>query len=307
MEKMFIIVNPVSANKTTEKEWPKFRSILLEKGYEFEAAVTEYPGHATELCRKALKSGFGTIMSVGGDGTMNEVVNGFFEGEQPLAPNSRLVVFSRGTGCDFIKALGTEKGIESLLEVLVRNKEKHIDVGRVCFPDNSTEKINTRYFLNVADIGIGAETANRVNKHSKRFKGFLSFLFGAVSTIVQYKNKDFEVFIDDRLVLKERMNSVIIANGRYFGGGMKVAPDALLDDGLFDIIILGDLSKADLIKSFPLIYDGKHLTHPKVKLYKGSRVTVKSGGKGLLEVDGEIPGNDDAEFQILPGALKILV
>ncbi len=307
MEKMFIIVNPVSANKATEKEWPRFKSILLEKGYEFEAAVTEYPGHATELSRKALKSGFGTIMSVGGDGTMNEVVNGFFEGGQPLAPDSRLAVFSRGTGCDFIKALGMEKGIESLLEVLDRNKEKQVDVGRVCFTDNSAEKLNTRYFLNVADIGIGAETANRVNRHSKRLKGFLSFLLSAVSTIIQYKNKALEVVIDDRLVLKEKMNSVIIANGRYFGGGMKVAPDALLDDGLFDIIILGNLSKVDLIKSFPLIYEGRHLTHPKVKLYKGSKVLVKSEGKGLLEVDGEIPGNDDAEFQILPGALKILV
>lgn len=306
MEKMFIIVNPVSANNSTAKEWPQFKKILLENGYEFETVITEYPGHATELSKNALKAGYGTIMSVGGDGTMNEVVNGFFIDGQPIAENSRLVVFSRGTGCDFIKTLGIKKGIENLLEILARNEEKQVDVGCVSFIDNG-EKINTRYFVNVADIGIGAETANRVNKHSKLLKGFLSFMLGAVSTIIMYKNKDFEVIIDDKTVISERMNSVIIANGRYFGGGMKVAPDALLDDGLFDIIIFGDLSKPDLIKSFPLIYDGKHLTHPKLRFYRGNRIKVKSGGKGLVEVDGEIPGSDDAEFELLPKALKILV
>lgn len=306
MEKMFIIVNPVSANNTTAKEWPLFKNLLLEKGYIFEDVITEYPGHATELSRQALKSGYGTIMSVGGDGTMNEVVNGFFEDGQPISKDSRLVIFSRGTGCDFIKTLGIKKGTEDLFAILARNEEKEIDVGCVNFIYKSA-KMKTRYFVNVADIGIGAETANRVNKHSKRLKGFLSFMLGAVSTIILYKNKDFEVIIDDKTVIKERLNSVIIANGRYFGGGMKVAPDALLDDGLFDIIILGDLTKPELIKSFPLIYEGKHLTHPKLKHYRGSRIKVKSSGNGLIEVDGEIPGSDDAEFEIMPGALKILV
>ena len=306
MEKMFIIVNPVSANSTTAKEWPQFNKLLLDNGYQFETVLTKSPGHATELSRQALKTGYKTIMSVGGDGTMNEVVNGFFEDGHPIAEDSRLVVFSRGTGCDFIKTLGIKKGTEDLLAILARNEEKQIDLGSVNFIDKAG-KINTRYFVNIADIGIGAETANRVNKHSKVFKGFISFMLGTVSTIILYKNKDFEVVIDDKTVLQERMNSVIIANGRYFGGGMKVAPDALLDDGLFDIIIFGDLSKPDLIKSFPLIYEGKHLDHPKLRLYRGSKVKVKSGGKGLIEVDGEIPGNDDADFELLPKALKILV
>ncbi|MHB1393860.1 MAG: diacylglycerol/lipid kinase family protein [Clostridia bacterium] len=306
MEKMFVIVNPVSSNKATAKEWPQFKKVLLDSGYEFEAALTERPGHATELTKQALKAGYKTIMSVGGDGTMNEVINGFFEDDKPIAEDSKLAVFSRGTGCDFIKTLGIKKGIEDLLIVLDRNETKKVDVGRVDFID-TVGKTVTRYFLNVADIGIGAETANRVNNHSKLLKGFLSFMLGAVSTIILYRNKDFEVVIDDETVLNARMNSVIVANGRYFGGGMKVAPEALMDDGVFDIIILGDLSKLDLIKSFPLIYDGRHLSHPKVKMYRGSRVKVSSGGKGLIEVDGEIPGSDDAEFKLLPKALNILV
>lgn len=305
MGKMYVIVNPVSANRTTAKEWPQYEKKLRDSGYEFDVVLTERPGHATELARKALKAGYETIMSVGGDGTMNEVVNGFFEDGMPVAENPRLVIFSRGTGCDFIKALGIRKGIEDLMEVLARNQAERVDVGRVDFTDE-TGKQMTRYFMNVADIGLGAEAANRVNKHSKLLKGLLSFMLGAVTTIALYKNKDFEVVINDEIVLSERMNSVIIANGKYFGGGMKIAPDALMNDGLFDIIILGDLKKLELIKSFPLIYDGKHLGHPKLKLFRGNRVKVKCGEKGLIEVDGEIPGSDDAEFIILPKALNIL-
>lgn len=306
MDKMFIIVNPASANGTTAKDWPQYKKLLLDSGYEFEAALTERPGHATELTREALKAGYKTIMSVGGDGTMNEVVNGFFEDGLPLAQDSRLVVFSRGTGCDFIRTLGIKKGIEDLLDILVRNQSKQVDVGRVCFVDKSGKTV-IRHFLNVADIGIGAETANRVNKNSKRLSGFLSFMLSAVSTIILYRNKNFEIVIDNETALTGKMNSVIVANGRYFGGGMKVAPDALMDDGLFDIIILGDLSKMDLIRSFPLIYNGKHLSHPKVKLYRGSKIKVSCGGKGLIEVDGEIPGSYDSEFELLPKALNIMV
>jgi len=306
MEKMFIVVNPASANRSTGKEWPQYEKLLLDSGFEFETALTKHPGHATELTRQALKIGYKTIMSVGGDGTMNEVVNGFFENKHKIAEDSRLVVFSRGTGCDFIKSLGIKNSIENLIAVLTRNQTKQLDVGKVSYV-SATDEIITRYFLNVADIGIGAETANRVNKHSKLMKGFLSFMFAAISTIILYKNKDFEVIIDDEIVLSERMNSVIVANGNYFGGGMKVAPDAKMDDGIFDIIIFGDLSKLDLIRSFPLIYDGKHLSHPKLKCYRGSRIKVNSCGKGLIEVDGEIPGSDDAEFELLSKALEILV
>ncbi len=306
MKKMFIIVNPVSANNNTGKEWPLFEKTLWESGYEFDTAFTEYPGHGTDLARQALYKGYRTIMSVGGDGTMNEIVNGFFDNGHPVNPDSRLAIFSRGTGCDLIRTLGINKGINDLLDILIRDEEKQLDAGSISFADN-TGKTTDRYFLNVADIGIGAETANNVNKRSKLLKGFLSFMLGAVSTIITYKNKDFEVLIDDNVILNEKLNSIIVANGKYFGGGMKVAPDAEVDDGLFDIIIIGNLSKPETIASFPLIYKGEHISHPKVRCYRGKKVTVKSGGLGLIEADGEIPGRYDAVFSILPKAIKVLI
>jgi len=306
MDKIYIVVNPVSANKTTAREWPLYEKALSDAGFEFDAVLTEYPGHAAELTRKALKLGYKTIMSVGGDGTMNEVVNGFFDNDRLIDENSRLVVFSRGTGCDFIRTLGINKNIEDLLAILKRNREKQIDVGRLSLV-SAEGNMSVKYFLNIADIGIGAETADRVNKNSKRLSGFLSFMLGTLSTVVLYKNQNFEVVIDDNIHLNGIMNSVIVANGKYFGGGMMVAPDAVMDDGVFDIIILGNLSKPDIIKSFPLIYKGKHMNHPKLKYYRGRKVKVTSGGKGLIEVDGEIPGRADAVFELMPKAFKILV
>lgn len=304
--KMYVIVNPVSANGATAKEWPEYEAALKASGYSFDVVFTNYPNHATELARQALKQGFKTIMSVGGDGTMNEVLNGFFENGAILDETARLVVFSRGTGCDFIRSLGIKKGIEDLLSVLERSREKRVDVGLSKFKGYDGKE-KTRYFLNVSDIGIGGETTNRVNKHSKLLKGFLSFLIGAVATIILYRNKNFEIVIDDSTEIKGKMNSVIVANGRYFGGGMQVAPEASMTDGIFDILIFGNLSKLELIRSFPLIYSGSHLNHPKLKLYKGRKVKVHCHEKALFEVDGEQPGTADAEFEILPEAINIMV
>lgn len=306
MDQMFIIVNPVSANSNTAKEWPCFEKVLMDSSYEFEYVMTEYPGHATELASKALKSGYGTIMSVGGDGTMNEVINGFFEDGRAINADSKLAVFSSGTGCDFIRTLGINKGLEGLLSVLDRNQTKQLDLGLASFIDESENTIK-RYFMNIADIGIGAETANRVNKHSKKLKGFLSFMLGTLSTIILYKNKYFEIEIDDKIFLNGIINSVIVANGKYFGGGMKVAPDAVTDDGFFDIIIIGDIGKPELIKSFPLIYKGEHMNHAKIRHYRGRKVEVRSGGKGLIELDGEIPGRYDTVFEIIPKAIRVLI
>jgi YegS/Rv2252/BmrU family lipid kinase len=304
--KMFIVVNPVSANGLTAKEWPEYEALLREAGYNFEVAYTEYPNHGTEITRQALKKGYKTIVSVGGDGTMNEVANGFFENGALIDEDARLVVFSRGTGCDFIRTLGINKGIDDLLSVLKRNIVKKIDVGVSEFVGyDGMNKI--RYFLNESDIGIGGETTNRVNKRSKVLKGFLSFLIGAFIALINYKNKYFEIVIDDTIEIKGMMNSVVIANGKYFGGGMKVAPEASMTDGVFDIVIIGDINKFEFIKSFPLIYSGKHLKHPKLKLYKGKRVKVHCREKALFEVDGEQPGTADAQYEILPAAMNILV
>jgi len=303
-DKVFAIVNPVSANGATGKEWPYFEKLIKESGIHIDYVYTDYPMHAKNLAKDAIKSGYNVILSVGGDGTMNEVLNGFFLDEELIDENAALAIFSRGTGCDVIRTLGLKKDVESIIQVLKVKKTEKYDVGLVEFTDYYGNK-SKRYFLNVSDVGLGGETTNRVNKNSKALKGFLSFLIGAVTTMIVYRNKDFEVIIDD-IMINKRLNSIIVANGKYFGGGMKIAPMAKMDDGYFDIIIIEDVNKLDLLINFPKIYKGNHLNHPKVKHFKGKNIVVKSKQKALVEVDGEQPGLIEARFQIIPQKIKIL-
>lgn len=305
-QKILAVVNPVSANGTTGKEWSKFENKIKESGVDLDVQFTRYPLHAIEITRIALKSGYDIIVSVGGDGTMNEVLNGFFENDCIINDNANLAVFSRGTGCDLVRTLGIGKEVEDIIRILLDRKCIRCDVGKVNYIEHSGEK-KIRYFLNVSDVGIGAETTYRVNRNSKALKGFLSFFLGALSTIIKNKNKKLKIVIDGNITIEEKINSVIIGNGRYFGGGMHVAPTAQIDDGLFDIIILGDLGKTELIMNFPKIYKGTHLTHPKVRNYRGKNIKIYSDEKVLIELDGEQPGTIDAELKIIHKGINILI
>jgi diacylglycerol kinase (ATP) len=300
------VVNPVSAGKKTVKEWPLFEKQLKEKGYKFDWAFTEYPEHATSITREVLKSGYDLVVSVGGDGTMNEVVNGFFENDSPINEAAKLAVFSRGTGCDFIKSFGYKKGFDDFIKMLERNEIQKLDIGKVNFAHDSGNVIS-KLFINISDIGLGGETTRRVNKTKKHLRGFLAFLIGAMLTIIKYRNKTIYLEIDGEVIKNERINSVIVANAKYFGGGMYISPNSEPNDGFLDIIVIGDLNTLELIRDFHLIYKGKHLTHPKIYHYKGKKVKVTSNPVALLELDGEQPGTTPAEFEIIPQAIKVII
>ncbi len=304
--KVLAVVNPVSANGATGREWPEFQNRIKDSGIDIDVKYTEYPLHAIEITRNAIKSGYDIIVSVGGDGTMNEVLNGFFENDYIINNNVCLAVFSRGTGCDLVRTLDIGKEVDDIIRILKNEKTIRCDVGKVNFIEYGGEN-KTRYFLNVSDVGIGAETTYRVNRNSKALKGFLSFLIGTLATIIVYKNKKLNITIDNSFAIAGKINSVIIGNGRYFGGGMHVAPDAQIDDGLFDIILLGNLTKMELIMNFSKIYKGTHLSHPKVKHHRGRKIKIYGDKDTLIEVDGEQPGAIDAEFEVVPKGIKVLI
>jgi len=304
-KKIYAIVNPVSANGSTGKEWPIFEKAIKASGINLDYIYTEYPMHAKSLAQEALKAGYEIILSVGGDGTMNEVLNGFFHEGELINENASLAIFSRGTGCDTIRTIGIGKNVNSIIEVLKNEKSQSLDVGLAEFIEYGGNKTQ-RYFLNVSDVGIGGETTYRVNKNSKALKGFLSFLVGALTAMISYTNKDFEITIDN-ITIKDRLNSIIVANGKYFGGGMKIAPMAEMNDGYFDIIIIGNISKFDFLINFPKIYKGDHMSHPKLMHYKGKEIRVNAKQKALIEVDGEQPGIIEAKFNILPNKIKVLI
>ncbi|MCO1600312.1 diacylglycerol/lipid kinase family protein [Desulfosporosinus nitroreducens] len=298
----FAVVNPHSSNGSTLKRWPQYLKRLREEGYPIDFTYTSGPGDAIHITQKALKEGCNRIISVGGDGTMNEVVNGFFSNNQLINPQAELAVFSHGTGCDFIRTLQIPKGIEGFIDILKQGRKRKIDVGEVLFHDNYGQQIH-RYFLNVADVGLGGETVARVNQQSKLLGGKLSFLIGSVISILRYSNKVMSCQIDGKLICNGRLNSIMVANGRYIGGGMMIAPHAELDDGRFDIVFLGDFSTWTILRHIPKIYRGTHLSIPGVSVLRGRSVVITSAEKILLDIDGEQPGQGPIQLKVIPRIL----
>jgi len=300
------VVNPASANGTTAKAWPGLADRLKTAGLEPKAFITKGPGEATQLTRRALAEGFRTIIAVGGDGTVNEVVNGFFDGDKWLGEGARLGLISRGTGGDLRRTLGLPTDERETIERLKTGRVKRVDLARVRFVDHAGNQA-VRHFINVGDVGLGGDTVARVNRTTKAFGGKISFLWGTLATVAGYRNKDLEITIDGGEPIRGRMCMAVVANGQYFGGGMRIAPEAAMDDGLLDIVLLGDLGKVELVRNIGRVYQGRHTTHPKVKFYRGRTVTVRSTPPAQLDLDGEQPGRTDAVFTILPGLLEVIV
>ncbi len=305
-KKLLVIVNPVSANGKTARIWPKHEKYLLNKGLNMARFYTRYPLHASELAREGVLKGYRRIMVVGGDGTVNEVVNGLLVDEELIASDIQLIIFSQGTGCDFIRSLGLKKGVDDVYQLIMDGKIKYIDLGKVTYITNQGTE-DERYFLNVADLGIGGETVKLVNESSKLLGGFLTYLIGALRTIMKYKNKVMRLDIDGKEILQKSINSIMVGNGQYFGGGIKITPGANLEDGKFKIVILGNLNKWEIIMNLIKAYKGTHLSHPKVDVFNGKELSVNSPEKVLLEIDGETIGMLPARFNILYKKLPILV
>lgn len=304
--KVRAIVNPRSANGRTGKRWHVYEDILRRVFARFDFVFTSAPMDAVSLVRNAIREGIDLIISVGGDGTLNEVVNGFFEGGKLISNSVKLGVISTGTGADFIKTIKFPKDINEIAERFQRMQTRRCDAGVIYFKDHSGEDA-LRYFINIADFGIGGETVDRVNRTTKAFGGFLSFLWGSAVTVLKYRNKRIRLKIDGADYGEMVCNSVVVANGRFFGGGMMIAPRAKIDDGLFDIVIAGDISKIDFLKYGPKIYKGEHINLPDVKYLRGRVVEATSNERVLLDVDGEQPGVLPARIELIPSAINVVV
>ncbi|HLV09336.1 MAG TPA: diacylglycerol kinase family protein [Halanaerobiales bacterium] len=305
-EKIFVIVNPVSANGRTARRWPEHEKYLKKKGLKMDVYYTKYPFHAAELARKAVKENYMYLMVVGGDGTLNEVVNGLIEDGVFISSEIKLIIFSQGTGCDFIRALGLKNDVAGVYRVIKEGRIRKIDIGRVTY-QSKQGKEKERYFINIADFGIGAETVELVNRSSKIMGGFLSYLLGVLRTIVRYRNREVQLRIDAQNILYREINSVMVGNGEYFGGGVWIAPGADPGDGLFKIIVLEDFTKLEIITNLIKAYKGTHLSHPKVKAFEGRDIRLDSSERIIIEADGEIFGYLPARFSLLDTKVPILV
>lgn len=262
--------------------------------------LTESPGHARELAREAAQKGHELVVSVGGDGTINEVVNGLYEAN--ALADATLGIISTGTGHDYIRTLGIPWSYPEACQLLINPQKRTVDVGVVEFcRDGNVEK---RLFVNFSGIGFDAEVVKATTQNVKKLRSTASYLTGLFRTLITYKNKGVSIAIDGEST-DAKVCTVLMCNGKYGGGGMLTAPNADLTDGLLDVLVIGDLSKPDLLWSLPRIYKGTHLTHPKVMLKKARQIELSAKEPMALQADGELIGQVPAKFYILPACLNV--
>jgi len=304
--KVMFVVNPVSGGGRTRKKWQAVESRLRLQGYNFNVSFTESPLHASQITSEALQMGYNHIVAVGGDGTINEVLNGFYSSLMEGKNQAALSVLPMGTGSDFARALQLPTQADYVEKLLQKGQAQACDVVRASYI-GWDGKPSTRFFINVADVGIGSATVARVNKNSKAMGGFLSFLIACLVSVYLFKNPVLTVEVDGKVLYSGKSTLVAVNNGQYFGGGVMIAPRAQIADGLLDVTIVEDLRKSEFLLALPSVYKGKHLNHPKIRLAQGSRVKIHSSEKIYLEVDGESPGIGDVTFEILPGDIKMII
>lgn len=278
--------------------------MLRQEGFPIDCGYTTGPGEGAELARQAMQAGYTRIIAVGGDGTVNEVVNGLLLDDKVISNDVELAVLGNGTGSDFVRTYQKSFDIEALIASLRYEKTAKIDIGKASFIDAAGER-QTRYFINAANLGIGAEAVSRVNARSKFFGSKITYFTGALEAVFAHKNMNASLKADGSVIRQGAMCGMMICNGRYIGGGMKVAPAADMADGLFDVVVIKDISRATLLKRFPLIYSGKHITLPEIEFYRCRKLEIQTSAQLPLETDGEIIGQNPVEFEIIPGCINL--
>ncbi len=299
-----VVVNPNSANSKTGRQWPAIEKRLEHAIGNFQVQLTKKTRDATHIVATALEEGATRIIVVGGDGTVNEAVNGFFHGSTPINPEATLGLIPRGTGGDLRKTLGIGRDLDECITVLAEENFRTMDVGLVSFIDHHGQEV-TRCFANITSFGIGGLVDQLVNNSTKAFGGKASFIIGTLRALFSYTNKQIHLVVDDGFDEEIVANNVVVANGQFFGGGMWIAPEAKIDDGLFDVVILGDLSKLELVGLSKKIYKGAHLDHPKVKFLRGRRIEATCSEQALIDMDGEQPGRLPITLEVIPRVLKV--
>lgn len=303
-----VIVNPKSQGGRLGKRWTEI-SETIGRAFPFDEAITQAQGDATRLVREALRAGAERIVAIGGDGTINEVVNGFFDDAgTSIAPEASLGLIPFGTGGDFRRTFHLPTEVADAAAVIAANHRKKIDVGRLTFVASNGDPAH-RMFANIASFGVSGVVDRLVNESGKKL-GRMSFLWAAARATWSYKNQRVQMTFDGTDRVDATVNTVAIANGKYFGGAMKVAPDAEPDDGLFDVVALGDFGFGDVLVNSRRIYKGTHLAMEKVTTRRARVVEAEPVDPSAvveLDIDGESPGRLPARFELLPGALWFVV
>ena len=303
-QEWFLIVNPNAGNGKGRKDWKQISGGLLDKGITWSEYFTSKKGDAIVASKEAIEAGYRKILCVGGDGTLNEIVNGAFEQKMCPSLDITLGLIPVGTGNDWGRMFGIPLNYDGAIQIIHDNKTLFHDIGVINYY-NGTEK-ETRYFINIAGLGFESVVVKRTNYQKEKGKsGKAIYFYNLLMSLISYKNTNSEIVIDGNK-FEASIFSLNVGNGRYCGGGMRQTPFAVPDDGVFDVTVIKEMGKIEIIRNLKMLYNGTILNHPKIEGYKCKNVTVSSDQVLYVEADGESLGHTPAEFSIVPSSIKIV-
>jgi YegS/Rv2252/BmrU family lipid kinase len=298
-----VIVNPRSGGGMTQQRWASLLGPLTDGLGPFDTRFTEGKGDGRRIAHEECAAGRKLIVAMGGDGTISEVADGILS----AGGKADLGIIPRGTGGDFRRTLDLESDIAKAARRVRESAGRPIDAGRVSYvADNGTQA--QRHFVNIVSFGFSSDVARRANTSSKRMGGKVAFLSATMRTLVSYDNAQVVLSVDGQAEKRMQLLLGAVGNGRFFGGGMKICPEAMLNDGWFDLVTVGNLSRMGIMANLNRIYSGDHLTMKEVQGTRARRIKVAPadpGAKIPIEIDGETPGHLPASLELLPGALRV--
>ena len=301
-KKIHIVFNPASAGGKTGRKREKILSELkYHLGSAFSFSETTEPADAAIITRKVIKNGCDTVIAVGGDGTVNQVLNGFYNYGICINPDVKLGVISFGTGQGFAQSLGLPNDLSSQIKLIKDDRIKQVDIGKIIFENSYIPK----YFLNEIQFGIGGKLSKTISPQTKRILGKFAFGFEAVKKLFNYQSNELQMIINEKTIT-EKIIGVVVANGAYTGGGMRLTPNALLNDGLLDVLIIKDMSLKNRLVSFSKIYSARHLEQEAFQLIKSKKIEFIYTNGLAVESDGEIIYDKCVCVEVLPSALNVI-
>jgi diacylglycerol kinase (ATP) len=302
--KWFTIVNPNAGNGKGKKDWERISGLFAKENIQVIAKFTEKKGEAVQFTSEAIKTGFRKIISVGGDGTLNEVINGAFTQESCPTKDIVIGMIPVGTGNDWGRMFSIPLVYEGAVNVIRENKTMLHDIGVITYFNGNQQQ--RRYFINIAGLGFEALVVNKTNKQKDKGRSNQAiYFYNLLSSLISYKNTKADITIDGR-TYNCNIFSVNVGNGRYCGGGMRQTPEAMPDDGLLDITVIKEMGRFEIIRSLKILYDGTILSHPKVDGYRSKYLKVTSESILYTEADGESLGHTPAEFSIIPAGINVV-
>lgn len=301
------IVNPAAASGKSKKKWEDSYSAIRSHLGPVESVITSNPGHATFITKDAIQSGYERIIGFGGDGTFNEIINGYFENLTPINANAKVGMLIQGTGRDLSRSLNLSRDLNTALQKIKRDQSRKLDIGYVRYSD-SKEFSKERLFANITSFGLGGEVDWLMKKSFQKLglNGSFAYFMAILTSLATYNLKHVHLVVDNYITWKGNIRNIAIANGRYFGGGLQIAPSALINDGLLDVIIIGDVNINYLIRHAHYFYRGKHPDLNGIYYFKGKEITAYGNKTLKMDIDGEPIGSLPATFSVLPNSLNML-